>query len=145
MQGPSELNKENDADLKFCCWNFFTGSWPKNTDKGRKLLIRYFNHIFHKKIQIFHFFGRQKKPLIRVENYWWDNFITFLTIKSNFFIFTAGDQITDKDKITDKPLIRPENHWKDMLITFPMKKYIFLFSRQMIRLLISEKLLINHW
>ena len=89
--------------------------WPevgqKNTDKGRKLLIRYFNHIFHKKIQIFHFFGRQKKPLIRVKNYWWDNFITFLTIKSDFFIFTAGDRTTDKRKIVDELLITPEN-WR---------------------------------
>ena len=96
--------------------NFAAGTFSpevgqKNTDKGRKLLIRYFNHIFHKKIQIFHFFGRQKKPLIRVENYWWDNFITFLTIKSNFFIFTAGDRTTDQRKIVDELLIRPKN-WR---------------------------------
>ena len=32
--------------------------WPKNTDKGRKLLIRYFYQILHENIQIFHFCGR---------------------------------------------------------------------------------------
>ena len=64
--------------------NFASGTFcpevvQKNTDKGRKLLIRYFYHIFQKK-------------------------------KYKFFIFSAGDWTTDKNKTADKPLIRPENH-----------------------------------
>ena len=64
--------------------NFAAGTfWPevgqKNTDKGRKLLIRYFYQILHKKYKIFIFSAGDwttdknkiaDKPLIRVENYW---------------------------------------------------------------------------